>query len=49
LELTKEFLTAFEKIGSETSKEEKKRKKKEIFERQQFELSRFKDLFIIQV
>jgi hypothetical protein len=49
LELTKEFLTAFEKIGSETSKEEKKRKKKEIFERQQYELSRFKELFTIQV
>ncbi|XP_046441352.1 caprin homolog isoform X2 [Daphnia pulex] len=48
LELTKEFLTAFEKIGSETSKEEKKRKKKEIFERQQYELSRFKELFTIQ-
>ncbi|KAI9561812.1 hypothetical protein GHT06_012773 [Daphnia sinensis] len=48
LELTKEFLTAFEKIGIETSKEEKKRKKKEIFEKQQHELSRFKELFIIQ-
>lgn len=49
LELTKEFLTAFEKIGIETSKEEKKRKKKEIFEKQQHELARFKELFIIQV
>lgn len=49
LDLTREFITAFEKIGCETSKEEKKRKKKETFERQQFEVARFKEIFMIQV
>lgn len=49
LELTREFITAFDKIGIETSKEEKKRKKKEIFERQQFEVTRFKEVLMIQV
>lgn len=49
LDLTREFITAFEKIGSEASKEEKKRKKKETFERQQLEVARFKEVFMIQV
>lgn len=49
LELTREFITAFDKIGSETSKEEKKKKKKEQVEKQQAELSRFKEIFMIQV
>ena len=49
LDLSREFIAAFDKIAVETSKEEKKRKKREIFEKQQFELSRFKELFTIQV
>lgn len=49
LDLTREFIAAFDKIGIETSKEEKKRKKKEIFERQQFEVIRFKEVLMIQV
>ena len=49
LDLTREFISAFDKIGSETSKEEKKRKKKEFFEKQQFEIARFKEVFMIQV
>jgi len=48
LDLSREFIAAFDKIAVETSKEEKKRKKREIFEKQQFELSRFKELFTIQ-
>lgn len=49
LELTREFIQGFEKIGIEFAKEEKKRKKQEYFERQQNELSRFKEIFTIQV
>lgn len=49
LDLSREFIAAFDKIAVETSKEEKKRKKREIFEKQQFELARFKELFTIQV
>lgn len=49
MDLTREFINAFDKIGIETSKEEKKRKKKEIVDRQQFELARFKEVFMIQV
>ena len=49
LDLSREFIAAFDKIAVETSKEEKKRKKREIFEKQQFELTRFKELFTIQV
>jgi len=48
LDLSREFITAFDKIAVETSKEEKKRKKREIFEKQQSELVRFKELFTIQ-
>jgi len=48
LDLSREFIAAFDKIAVETSKEEKKRKKREIFEKQQFELARFKELFTIQ-
>ena len=49
LELAREFTTQFEKIANETSKEEKKRRKREIHERQQHELSRFNQLLTIQV
>ena len=49
LDLTREFIQQFEKIAIETSKEEKKRKKKESFERTQQELARFKELLAIQV
>ena len=49
LDLTREFITAFEKIGIETSKEEKKRKKQEVDERKQQDLSKLKELFSIQV
>lgn len=48
LDLSREFIAAFDKIAAETSKEEKKRKKREIFEKQQVELIRFKELFTIQ-
>lgn len=49
LDLTREFIQQFEKIGIDASKEEKKRKKKESFERAQLELTRLKELFTIQV
>lgn len=49
LDLTREFITAFEKIALETTKEEKKRKKKEAGDRKQAELVRLKELLTLQV
>ena len=49
LELARELTKQFDKIASDTSKEEKKRKKREAFEKQQFELTRFKELLTIKV
>ena len=49
LDLTREFIQAFEKIGIETNKEEKKRKKQEQDEKKQQEFYKLKELFWIQV
>ena len=49
LELAREFTKQFETIAVETNKEEKKRKKREVVEKQQSELTRFKELVTIQV
>lgn len=47
LELARELAKQFDKIAQDTSKEEKKRKKREIFEKQQAELARFKEVGFI--
>lgn len=49
LDLTREFITAFDKIAVETSKEEKKRKQKEAADKQQQDIARLKEVFTFQV